>query len=149
MYLKEKPEINEDDGQIMDSIEFAYYVTLGIAYEKAPKLFGSAYESILKKVDFFLSKPLKNAIKEREERAEILIETDNIAREAIEKVREIGIDHPFLYKEVVSFCTPVKRKRKVEQSFNELFNTLKDNLKSLISNPHKIREHKFSTMIEV
>jgi ParB family chromosome partitioning protein len=149
MYLKEKPEMNEDDGQMMDSIEFAYYVTLGIAYEKLPRLFGSAYESILKKIDFFLSKPLKNAIKEREERAEILIETDNIAREAIEKIKEIGIDHPFLYKEVVSFCTPVKRKRKVEQSFNEMFNTLKENLKNLISNPHKIREHKFSTMIEI
>ncbi|MEM3407629.1 MAG: ParB/RepB/Spo0J family partition protein [Nitrososphaerota archaeon] len=149
MYLKEKPEMNEDDGQMMDSIEFAYYVTLGIAYEKAPKLFGSAYESILKKIDFFLSKPLIDAVKEREERANIIIETDNIARKAIEKIREIGIDHPFLYKEVVSFCTPVKRKRKVEQSFNEMFDALKENLKSLISNPHKIREHKFSTTIEL
>ncbi|MEM0172561.1 MAG: ParB N-terminal domain-containing protein [Thermoproteota archaeon] len=149
MYLKEKPTINEDDGRIMDSIEFAYYVTLGIAYEKMPKLFGSAYESVLKKVDSFLSKPLKEAAKERDKRAELLIETDNIAREAVEKVKELGIDHPFLYKEVISFCMPVKRKRKVEQSFNEMFDSLKKNLRNLASNPHKIREHKFSTEPEV
>lgn len=148
MYLKEKPTINEDDGRIMDSIEFAYYITLGIAYEKMPKLFGSAYESVLKKVDSFLSKPLKEAVKEREKRAELLIETDNVARDAVEKVKALGIEHPFLYKEVVSFCMPVKRKRKVEQSFDEMFDALKKNLRALASNPQKIRAHKFSTEVE-
>jgi len=145
MYLKEKPSMQEDDGRIMDSIEFAYYVTLGIAYEKNQRLFGSAYESLLKKVDNFMSSPLKEAVREREKRAETVVETDEIARKAVEKVRELGIEHPFLYKEVVSFCTPVKRKRKVQQSFKELFDGLKKNLKDLISEPDKIRKHKFSS----
>jgi ParB family chromosome partitioning protein len=145
MYLNESPSIREDDGRIMDSIEYAYYVTLGMAYEKVPRLFGSAYEPILKKVDTFLSLTLERAAKQREERAELLIETDNMAREAVDKVKALGIDHPFLYKEVVSFCTPSKRKRKVKETFDDTFDALKKNLKGIIAEPQKIRAHKFAS----
>lgn len=145
MYLKESPSIREDDGRIMDSIEYAYYITLGMAYEKTPKLFGSAYEPVLKKVDAFLSLSLEKAAEERERRADVLIETDNLAREAVDKVKSLGIDHPFLYKEVVSFCTPGKRKRKVKETFKDTFDALKKNLKGVIAEPRKIRAHRFAS----
>jgi len=145
MYLNEDPSMEEEDGRIMDSIEYAYYVTLGMAYKEKPRLFGSAYESILRKVDAFLSKPLEKAAVEREERAKVVIEADALTREAVRRVRELGIEHPFLYKEVVSFCTPIKRKKKVKQTFTETFDGLKKNLGNLAANPSRLREHRFSS----
>ncbi|MGQ9479031.1 MAG: ParB/RepB/Spo0J family partition protein [Thermoproteota archaeon] len=138
MYLNEAPSMNEDDGRIMDSIEYAYYVTLGIAYEKKPRVSGSPYEPLLKKADGFLSKPLKDAATERERRAEVIIETDVLVREVMKKVKELGVEHEFLYNEIVSFCNPMKRKRKVSQSFDGILDALQKNLRNLESNPEKI-----------
>ncbi|MEM2940381.1 MAG: ParB/RepB/Spo0J family partition protein [Thermoproteota archaeon] len=138
MYLNESPSIKEDDGRIMDSIEYAYYVTLGIVYEKKARVSGSPYEPLLKKVDGFLSKPLKDAIVERERRAEVIIETDALTREVVKKVKELGVEHEFLYNEVVSFCNPMKRKKKVSQSFDNIFSALQKNLKDLAQNPGRI-----------
>lgn len=138
MYLNETPSMKEDDGRIMDSIEYAHYVTLGIAYEKKPRVSGSPYEPLLKKVDSFLSKPLKDSIIERERRAEVIIATDALTREVVKKMKELGVEREFLYNEIVSFCNPMKRKRKVSQSFDNIFNALQKNLNELASNPRKM-----------
>lgn len=138
-HLRENPSMSEDDPRVLDSIEFPHYVTLGMGYEKDPKLFGSAYEPILKKLDGFLTMPLIEAAGKRGERARLILETDGIARRAVERVKEVGITHPFVYREVVDFCNPVKRKREIEESFEEVFAKLKENLQDLIERPEKIR----------
>lgn len=147
MYLSEEPEIMEDDVRILDSIEFPHYITLGIAYEKNQKLFGSAYESLLRRLDRFLSSPLNIAVKKREERAQIILETDSLTKQAVEKVKEIGISHPFLHKEVVSYCNPIGKKRKVQEKLEDVFAKLKENLRNLIAEPERFREHKFSETV--
>ena len=149
IFLNEKPNINEDDTEVMDAIEFPYFITLGIAYEEKQKFFGSAYESIMKRLDWFFNMPIKDAYEKRKERAKLLIELDNLARQAVEKVQEMGINHPFLYKEIISFCNPIGRRRKIEESFDEVMQALKSNLENLINEPDKIREHKFSEEMEV
>ncbi len=112
--------------------------------KKNQKLFGSAYESLLRRLDRFLSLPLANAIKEREKKAQIVLEVDDVTRQAVEKVKEIGISHPFLYREVVSFCSPIGRKRKIEETLEDVFGKLKNNLMRLVEEPERIRTHKFS-----
>lgn len=149
MYLEKDGSVYEDDGKIIDSIEFAYYVTLGIGYERNDRLFGSAYETLLRRLDRFLPMPLSEAISVRERRASIVLEVDSIAREAVERVKEIGISHPFLHKEVISFSNPIGRRRKVEESFEEVFEELRANLERLVANPEEIRAHKFSDEFEV
>lgn len=144
MYLNEDSSIPEDDPRILDSIEYPYYITLGIAYEKNQKLFGSAYESILRRVDRFLNLSLNEAIRERERKANLVLETDVLTREAVEKVKEIGISHPFLHREIVSFCSPIGRKRKLDVTLEEVFEKIMENLKELISEPERIRAHKFA-----
>jgi len=91
-------------------------------------------------VDGFLSKPLQDAIVERERRAGVIIETDDLTREVVKKVKELGLEHEFLYNEVVSFCNPMKRKKKVSQSFDNIFSALQKNLKELSQNPEKMLE---------
>ncbi|RLI05172.1 hypothetical protein DRO26_02940 [Candidatus Bathyarchaeota archaeon] len=144
MYLEEDKSLSEDDPRILDSIEYPYYITLGVAYEKNQKLFGSAYESLLRRLDKFLSLPLTEAFKEREKKARLVLEVDEVTRTAVEKVKELGITHPFLYREVVSFCSPIGRKRKVEESLEDVFEKLKRNLEKLVAEPERIRAHKFS-----
>lgn len=138
-YLEEDTLMNENDPRILDSIEFPHYVTLGIGYERNPKLFGSAYEPILKKLDEFFAMPIAEAVKKREERACLVLEADEIARMAVERVKEIGITHPFVYREVVDFCNPVRKKREIKESIEEVFGKLKENLQDLIQRPEKIR----------
>jgi len=138
-FLNEDASISENDPRITDSIEFSYYVTLGIGYERNSKLFGSAFEPILSKVDSFLALPLSEAEVKRQGRAELILEADEVAKRAVERVREIGIDHPFVFKEIVSFCNPLKRKRKVEQGFEEVFAELKKSLQGIVERPEGFR----------
>ena len=46
--------MKENDAEVEESIERAYYVTLGLAYEKPGRLAGSAFEPLLKKCDHFM-----------------------------------------------------------------------------------------------
>ncbi|MCD6411362.1 MAG: ParB-like nuclease domain-containing protein [Thermoplasmata archaeon] len=149
IFLNEKPELKEDDAEILDAIEYPYFITLGLAYEERQKFFGSAYESLTKRLDWFLDVPLKEAFEKRKERSKILLRIDEKAREAVEKVKELGISHPFLYREIISFCNPIGRKRKVEEEFEEVMQSLEANLDNLLQNPEMIREHKFSEEMEV
>jgi len=145
IFLKEKPDLSEDDVEIQDAIEYPYFITLGLAYEENQKFFGSAYESLMRRLDFFLSKPIKETYELRKEKAKFLIKLDSIAREAVEKVKSLGVSHPFLYREIISFCNPIGRKRKVEESLEDVLTKLEENLRDLIQNPEKIRAHTFSS----
>jgi len=147
-YLEDNPELSEDDGAIKDSIEFPHYITFGLAYEENSSLWGSALESIARRTDNFLVLPLKEAVEVRKEQAKLLVESDRLARQASEKIKELGIDHPFLAREIISFCSPIGRKRIIEESFEEVFEKLNSNLKALIKHPEKFREHKFEAVEE-
>ena len=98
----------------------------------------------MRRLDRFMNLPIKQAIEKRKEKAKLLLELDKVARKAVEKVKELGISHPFLYREVISFCNPIGRKRNVEESMEEVFTALKRNLEKLIDKPEMIRQHKFS-----
>ncbi len=141
--LNEKPDIKENDTEVLDAIEYPYFVTLGLAYEMQPKFFGSAYESMARRVDAFREETISEAYEYRKNIAQKLIELDTLARQAMERIEEIGMSHPFLYKEIISFCNPIGRKRKVDMNMEELIEILRMNLKELINNPERMREHEF------
>src|SRR3954466_2143837 len=67
--IAESPKRAEDHGEVVDAIETAHLLTLGLAYESAGRVAGSAFEAILKKGDGFLDKPLQEAYEVREQRA--------------------------------------------------------------------------------
>ncbi len=145
IFLNERPELLENDTEIMDAIEFPYFITIGLAYEENSKFFGSAYESIMKKVDGFLELRIEEAYEKRKQYAKKLLELDSLARSAMEKIEAMGISHPFLYKEIVSFCNPIKKKRKVEENIDEVLNTLEKNLNELVEHPEKFRVEEFTS----
>ena len=136
-YLKQNPQILETEPVLTDSIEQAYYVTLGIGYEKEEKLRGGMLESIMKKCDFFLEMPLENALKERERRSERVCELNSMISEIAQKLKEMEKWHPFVYQQILSFANPYKRKREAVD-FDEMFDNLTENLKKARENPEII-----------
>ncbi|MCS7164316.1 MAG: ParB/RepB/Spo0J family partition protein [Thermodesulfovibrio sp.] len=135
--LKKDPKKIESDPLIMDSIEKAYYITLGIAYEEAEKLAGSAFEPILKKCDFFLDEPVTEAYEIRKKRAKKLLFTNEILYSIASKIKEMGRWHPYVYAQILSWSNPYKRKR-LPKEFDELFDELIENLRKAETQPELI-----------
>ncbi|GIW67590.1 MAG: chromosome partitioning protein ParB [Candidatus Parcubacteria bacterium] len=133
-YLQSNSEMLESDPELVDSIEQAYYVTLGISYEKQEKLAGSSFEPILKKCDFFLDEKLPEALKIREARAEKVLEANALVKEIAQKLKDLGKWHPYVYQQIISYANPYKRKR-LPTEFDDLFRNIIDNLNQAVENP--------------
>jgi len=125
-----------EDGSIKETdyafhFEEAYFITMGLIYERRERFSGSAYVPILRKVDEFLEYPLPEALKERERRAELLESVDALVEPIVQSLRERGFNHPFLKQAVVSKVNPIKRKRIVEISYDDALNRMKRALERL------------------
>ncbi|MCI0571166.1 MAG: ParB N-terminal domain-containing protein [Myxococcaceae bacterium] len=77
-------------------------LTLGAAYEKRPRFAAGAYNPVLKKVDGFLELPLREALEEREARAEQVLELDDVVSEAVSALKARGLESPYLKAFVVA-----------------------------------------------
>ena len=138
-FLESQPDLKENDPEVEDSIERAYYVTLGLAYEKGSRLAGSAFEPLLKKCDFFLRRTIENAYPAREERAGRVIEANSLVKEVIAKTKEMGAFHQYFQYQLISHIDPFKRKRG-RQNFDELFDKAIAKLNKLNDEPDRIRK---------
>jgi ParB family chromosome partitioning protein len=78
------------------------FLTLGVCYEERPRLSGGAYQSILRRVDEFLDKPIATALKERERRGKKILKLDDAVTAAVEKLKAKGLTSPYLKPFVVS-----------------------------------------------
>ena len=138
-FLDSQPSLKENDADVEESIERAYYVTLGLAYEKGSRLAGSSFEPLLKKCDFFLRRTLENAYPAREERAGRVIEASTLVKEVIAKAKDIGAFHQYFQYQLISYIDPFKRKRG-RQNFDELFDKAIAKLDKLNEEPDRIRK---------
>jgi ParB family chromosome partitioning protein len=137
-FLDTQPDLKENDDEVEESIQRAYYVTLGLAYEGKGRLAGSAFEPLLKKCDFFLRRTLSNAFPVREARAARLLETNSLMQDVIAKAKEMGAFHQYFQYQLVSHIDPFRRKRG-RQSFDELFDKATAKLQKLTDEPERIR----------
>lgn len=133
-YVSSKPEMIESTAVLMDAIENAYYVTLGLGYERTEDLAGSAFESILSKCDSFLNLPLKETWHIRGNRAQSVLLANNLTKNISDQLRALGEWHPYIYQQIVTWANPYKRKRGVVE-FEELFPGLIKNLEKLKKDP--------------
>jgi ParB family chromosome partitioning protein len=93
-------------GETEQSFEFEFelpsFLTLGAAYEERPRLSGSAYQPILRRVDELLDEPMTKAVKERERRAKKILKLDDAVSAAVEKLKAKGLTSPYLKPFVVA-----------------------------------------------
>jgi ParB family transcriptional regulator, chromosome partitioning protein len=137
-FLESDPGLKETDPEIKDSIEIAYYVTLGLAYERAGRLAGSAFEPLLKKCDHFLRQAIERGYGVREQRAETVLEANSLIKDVIAHAKDMGVFHQYFQYQLISNIDPFKRKRG-RQNFDELFDKAIAKLKKLNEEPDRIR----------
>ncbi len=98
-YLQKSPQLEEY--RLEKFIESAYLITIGFIVDriKDNRFPGYAFEKVLKRVDFFLDMPLEEAEKEREKRAEILMEAKEVLNRRYE---ELGLRNALQKEAIVS-----------------------------------------------
>jgi len=108
--LEEQPKSAEKDFAF--EFERAHFITLGRLYEKKPRFSGGVYAPLLSRVDGFLTKPLKDAIDERVERADQVERADDLVVELVIKGKKRGLMHPYLKNFIIARSNPLSRTRK-------------------------------------
>lgn len=115
-----------DDNESAFGFEFEQpaFLTLGVCYEQRPRLSGSAYQSILRRVDAFLDEPITRALKERERRAKKILKLDDAVSAAVEKLKARGLTSPYLRSFVVARVNYTRFSKATSFDFDEAFDKI-------------------------
>jgi len=127
--LAKLPETDEASHQL--EFEEPILVTLGFGYEKRGRLAGGTYHPALKKVDQWLKGPLDKTLAERERRADLILALDDAVNEAVAKLKEKGLQSPYLKNFVVARVNPIRFIKGDLPSFDELLETMTSRAKKL------------------
>lgn len=100
--------------------EEAPFLTLGLCYEKRPRISGGAYQPVLRRVEDFLDMPVPSALAERERRAGRLLELDDAVAEVVAKLKERGLTSPYLKAFVVARINPTRFSKATSFDFDEV-----------------------------
>jgi ParB family chromosome partitioning protein len=117
-------------------------VTLGFCYKARPRISGGAYQPALKRVDGFLDKPLAAARAERERRAALVLELDDAVAAAVEKLKERGLQSPYLKSFVVARVNPLRFMKGSLPSFDDLLATMTKRARGM--DPARVRTEDLS-----
>ena len=131
--LEQTPRKTEDDGALVDAIESAHLVTLGLAYERSGRLAGSAFEPILKKCDGFLDRTIEEAYEVRQGRGQRVLDAAELVKAVEDALKARGAWHSMARYQIISFANPTKRARKAsdfDRTFDKLISTLEDLVRS-------------------
>ena len=88
--------------------EEAALITLGLCYLERPRFSGGAYHPILRRADGFLKKPLQAALGIRQERAQTVMELDELVVDKVEALKSKGLTSPYLKSFVVARINPLR-----------------------------------------
>ena len=108
--LEQHPRAGEKEFAF--EFERAHFITLGILYDKKPRFSGGVYAPLLSRVDNFMTKPLREAIEERDERAAAVERADELVTALVAAGKKRGLIHPYLKNYIIARCNPLTRVRK-------------------------------------
>ena len=103
---KEAPRSKESEHAT--SFESPAFLTLGAAYEKRDRFAGSAYNSMLRRVDRFMETALPAALRQREQWAVRVLDIDDRVAAHVKTLQDKGMKSPYLRQVVVARCNPVR-----------------------------------------
>jgi ParB family chromosome partitioning protein len=110
---------NKSEESYAFEFEQPSFLTLGICYEARPRLSGGAYQSILRRVDEFLTDPMAKALKERERRGTKILKLDDAVGAAVEKLKAKGLTSPYLKAFVVARVNYTRFSKATSFDFDE------------------------------
>jgi ParB family chromosome partitioning protein len=114
----ESPKTESD---FAPEFEDPVYLTLGLCYETRPKFSGGAYHPVLRRVDDSLDLPLGKALAERERRAGLILQLDDVVSEVVKKLKERGLESPYLRAFMVARINPTRFSKVTAFDFDEVF----------------------------
>jgi ParB family chromosome partitioning protein len=114
------------------------FLTLGAAYEKRPRLSGSAYQSVLRRIEDFLDEPVPRALKERERRAEKVLAIDDDVNAIVQKLKAQGLTSPYLRSFVVARINPIRFSTSTEFDWDDVIGRMQKAAAKF--KPEKIRQ---------
>jgi ParB family chromosome partitioning protein len=124
MYLDLAGSLDPRETEMELQFEEAALVTLGFAYQERPRLSGSLYAPILRKVDALLDQSCSKALGERRRRAALVVAFDDAVGEAVKKLKAQGFDSPYLKAFVVGRVNPLRFVKGALPGMDELFATM-------------------------
>lgn len=124
MYRDLAGSLDPREAEMALQFEEAALATLGFAYEQRPRLSGSLYAPILRKVDALLEARCSAALAERERRAGLVVALDDAVGEAARRLKERGFDSPYLKAFVVGRVNPLRFVKGAPPPMDELFATM-------------------------
>ena len=130
--LDDRPE-----REFATEFEEAALVTLGLCYQVNGRFSGGAYHPVLKRCDKFLASKLPNALATRRERAERVLELNELVNEAVKTMKERGLESPYLKAFVVARINPLRFQRKPTADFDETIDKMLGSARRF--DPGKIR----------
>jgi ParB family chromosome partitioning protein len=98
----------EKENALALEFEEAALPTLGLAYEKRPRLSGGAYHPVLRKSDEWIARPLSTALVERERRADALLALDDAVGDVVDQLKKRGFQSPYLRPFVIARINPLR-----------------------------------------
>lgn len=126
--VETQPSRGEEDYAF--EFEAAYYITLGLLYEKNKRFAGGAFAPILRRVDGFLKGPFPRTLRQREERAALVMRADEALGGVVERLKKRGLRHPYVKNFVLARTTPLTRARKTLPGFDQTFTKLVTNIEA-------------------
>ena len=126
--VEQDPKQGEEDYTFQ--FEAPHFITLGLLYETNKRFAGGAFAPILRRVDKFLKGTFPKTLPDREERAQLVRETDEALADVVAKLKKRGLNHPYVKNFVLARTTPLTRQRKTLPSFDQTFKKLVANLES-------------------
>jgi ParB family chromosome partitioning protein len=100
-------------------------LTLGLCYQQRGRFSGGAYHPVVKRVEAFLSVPLKAALEKRAERAAELLALDDAVNAAIAALKDRGFQSPYLRAFVVARINPLRWKRGASGEFDDVIGKMR------------------------
>jgi ParB family transcriptional regulator, chromosome partitioning protein len=95
------------------------FITLGACYEKRPRYSAGAYHPVVKRIDAFLERDLEDALPIRESRADKLLALDDRVVAVVDKLKEGGLQSPYLKNFVVARINFLRFKKGDSFDFDE------------------------------
>lgn len=98
-------------------------LTLGLCYDKNPRLAGATYHAVLKRVESWFDEPLGKALVVRRAMAKRVLALDEAVGKVVDALKERGFQSPYLRPFVVARINPLRWK-KGSADFDETMDTM-------------------------
>lgn len=98
-------------------------ITLGLSYDKNPRLAGATYHSVLKRLESWSDLPVSKALAERRAKAKRILALDDAVGTVVEALKARGFQSPYLRPFVVARINPLRWK-KGPADFDETMDTM-------------------------